>query len=86
MTTRRAFLQGLGAASATPLAAMAAAPVPDAAADPARAPRQAVHLQQPYIDFDGTGDTYTPPAANHANRTYCESIGTEEFLRRHWFA
>jgi hypothetical protein len=83
---RRAFLKGLGLASAVPVAPLATAKEQDAATDPARRPQGAVFQQQAYFDFDGAGEVYTPPAGNKSTQDYRASLSEEEFLRRHWFA
>lgn len=83
---RRFFLQGLSVATAVPVAPLADAKVVDAATDPASRPQGAVFQQQPYFSFDGTGERYTPPAANKSTVDYRASLGEEEFLRRHWFS
>ncbi len=61
--TRRELLQGLGAVAAVPLAVSTPATTEpkDAAFDPARKPQRAVFQQQVYFNFDGNGETYTPP-------------------------
>jgi hypothetical protein len=84
---RRSFLQGLGIATAAPLAAgVNASAAQDPVTDPAQAPQGAVFQQQAYFSFDGKGDTYTPPAANKSTADYRASLSEEEFLRRHWFS
>jgi hypothetical protein len=84
---RRAFLKGLGAATAVPLAPVTTATVQqDTATDPALAPQAAVFQQQGYFSFDGSGAAYTPPAGNRSTVDYRASLGEEEFLRRHWFS
>lgn len=87
MTSRRSFLIGLGATTATHLlpAAAGASTTHDAATDPARLPRRAIHGQQPYYNFDNAGDAYTAPQSGGSTRDYCASLSHEEFLRRHWF-
>jgi hypothetical protein len=63
--TRRGLLQGLGATAALPLVPVAGAEEKqDAAFDPARKPQRAIFQQQVYFNFDGNGETYTPPARN----------------------
>ncbi len=61
--TRRGLLQGLGAAVAVPLVPVAATATEhkDTAFDPTRKPQRAVFQQQVYFNFDGNGETYTPP-------------------------
>jgi hypothetical protein len=67
--TRRSLLQGLGATAAVPLVPTASATEQqDAAFDPARQPQRAVFHQQVYFNFDGNGETYTPPRKNDAGR------------------
>jgi hypothetical protein len=83
---RRAFLKGLGLASAVPVAPLAAAKEQDAATDPTRKPQGAVFQQQTYFNFDGHGEAYTPPAGNKSTQDYRASLSEEEFLRRHWFS
>jgi hypothetical protein len=59
---RRLFMQSLGAAAAVPLVpAAGAAEQKDMAFDPARKPQRAVFQQQVYFNFDGNGESYTPP-------------------------
>jgi hypothetical protein len=59
---RRSFLQGLGAATATPIVpAVAASKQNDMAFDPARKPQRAIFQQMVYFNFDGNGEVYTPP-------------------------
>jgi hypothetical protein len=84
---RRSFLQGLGVATALPLApSVDASETKDAASDPACAPRAAVFGQQAYFNFDGSGEGYTRPAVNKSTVDYRASLSNEEFLRRHWFS
>jgi hypothetical protein len=61
--TRRGLLQGLGATAALPLVptTVSADEQKDAAFDPARRPQRAIFQQQVYFNFDGNGETYTPP-------------------------
>jgi hypothetical protein len=84
---RRAFLKGLGAATALPLAPVAdATQQRDATTDVACQPCAAVFQQQVYFNFDGNGEIYTPPTGNKSTQDYRASLSEEEFLRRHWFS
>ena len=83
---RRAFLQGLGVATAVPAVPLASGHDRDAAADPAQQAHGAVFQQQAYFNFDGAGEAYTPPAFNKSTVDYRASLSEEEFLRRHWFS
>jgi hypothetical protein len=48
-------------------------------------PKRAVYNQQSYVSFDGTGEPYEHPGNNKSTRDYINSLGREEYLRRHWF-
>lgn len=80
---RRGFLTGVSVAlSGLPLQSFGAA----ADKTPERGqPQRALFQQQPYFNFEGSGESYAAPQGNQATRDYVTSLSHEEFLRRHWF-
>lgn len=78
---RRGFLTSVTVAfTAAPLAGFCAS-----ASSSELMPKRAIYQQQAYISLDGSGETYDKPTGNRSTRDYVNSLGREDFLRRHWY-